>query len=58
MPFGPGETPPDCLRHLGTTWMLVSEGGAAFVMDVGSPRIVQQKTSMLDEGAISSTDVW
>lgn len=56
MPIRPGIEPPDCLRHHGTTWMLVSESGAAFVMDVGSPRIVDQIRKMLAEGQIKSVE--
>jgi glyoxylase-like metal-dependent hydrolase (beta-lactamase superfamily II) len=54
MPIRPGIKPPDCLRHFGTTWMLVSQGGAAWVMDVGSPRIVTQIKKMLTDGEIKS----
>jgi glyoxylase-like metal-dependent hydrolase (beta-lactamase superfamily II) len=56
MPIRPGIKPPDCLRHFGTTWMLVSKTGAAFVMDVGSPRIVDQLQKMLTDGEIKSVD--
>ena len=56
MPILPGIKPPSCLRHLGTTWMLVSRSGAAFVMDAGSPGIVQQIEGMLQQGQIKSVD--
>jgi len=56
MPIRPGIEPPDCLRHFGTTWMLVSESGAAFVMDVGSPGIVAQLKRMLEQGDIKSVE--
>ncbi len=52
MPVRPGIAPPDCLRHFGTTWMLVSETGAAFVMDVGSPSIVEDIKKRLAQGEI------
>ncbi len=56
MPMRPGIEPPDCLRHFGTTWMLVSKTGAAFVMDVGSPRIVDRIQEMLTKGEIKSVE--
>jgi glyoxylase-like metal-dependent hydrolase (beta-lactamase superfamily II) len=56
MPIRPGLPVPDCLRHFGTTWMLVSESGAALVMDVGSNRQVEQIQGMLDRGEIGSVD--
>jgi len=56
MPIRPGIKPPDCLRHFGTTWMLVSKSGAALVMDVGSPGIVERLKKMLKEGEIKSVE--
>jgi glyoxylase-like metal-dependent hydrolase (beta-lactamase superfamily II) len=56
MPIRPGIKPPDCLRHFGTTWMLVSASGAALVMDVGSPGIVTRIEKMLTQGEIKSVD--
>jgi glyoxylase-like metal-dependent hydrolase (beta-lactamase superfamily II) len=56
MPIRPGLPVPDCLRHFGTTWMLVAKSGAALVMDVGSNRQVEQIQEMLDRGEITSVD--
>jgi len=56
MPIRPGIEPPDCLRHFGTTWILVSRSGAALVMDVGSPGIVDQIKRLLGEGQIKSVE--
>jgi glyoxylase-like metal-dependent hydrolase (beta-lactamase superfamily II) len=59
MPIRPGVKPPDCLRHFGTTWMLLSKSGAAFVMDIGSTGAFQQLKNMLAQGEIKSVDaVW
>jgi glyoxylase-like metal-dependent hydrolase (beta-lactamase superfamily II) len=52
MPMRPGIKPPDCLRHFGTSWMIVSRSGAAFVMDVGTPRIVTHIKQMLADRQI------
>lgn len=56
MPIRPGLPVPDCLRHYGTTWMLVSENGGALVMDVGSDHVVQHLQGMLDRDEIRSID--
>ena len=56
MPIRPGIKPPSCLRHFGTTWMLVSETGGAFVMDVGSPDIVDRLKKMLADGEIKQVE--
>ena len=56
MPIRPGIKPPACLRHFGTTWMLVSETGGAFVMDVGSPDIVDRLKKMLADGEIQRVE--
>ena len=56
MPIRGGIAPPSCLRHFGTTWMLVSQSGAGFVMDIGSPGIFQQLKRMLAEGVIRRVD--
>ena len=56
MPVRPGIPAPECLRHFGTTWMLVSETGAALVMDAGSPRVVDELKKKLKRGTIKSVD--
>ena len=56
MPIRPGLPVPDCLRHFGTTWMLVSDSGGALVMDVGSNNQVARIQQMLDRGEIRSVD--
>jgi len=56
MPIRPGIRPPTCLRHFGTTWMLVARSGAALVMDVGSPAIVKQLKQLLVKKEIKRID--
>jgi glyoxylase-like metal-dependent hydrolase (beta-lactamase superfamily II) len=56
MPIRPGIAPPECLRHFGTTWMLVSKSGAALVMDVGSPGQVDRIQKMLEREEIRRVD--
>jgi glyoxylase-like metal-dependent hydrolase (beta-lactamase superfamily II) len=40
MPDAPTEAPPACVRHIGTTYVLVSETGSALVLDCGEPRVI------------------
>ncbi len=56
MPIRAGIEPPSCLKHFGTTWMLISKSKAALVMDVGSPGTVQHVKKMLDRGEIKKID--
>ena len=52
MAIRPGKPVPACLRHFGTTWMLVSQDRAALAMDCGGPQVVQTIRNMLDKGEI------
>ncbi|MCS7306112.1 MAG: MBL fold metallo-hydrolase [Thermoguttaceae bacterium] len=53
MPLRPGLPVPDCLRHIGTTWILVSQQKkAALVMDCGHPGIVQTLQEMQAKGEL------
>jgi len=53
MPLQPQTPVPDCLRHIGTTWILVSqEQKAALVMDCGGPGIVKQLQQMQQQGEL------
>ena len=56
MPIRPGRPAPQCLRHFGTTWMLVSNDKAAFAMDCGSPRVVEEIKKLLDKGEVHSVE--
>lgn len=54
-----GKPPPDFLRHIGTTWIIISDTKEAFVMDCGSPNIVTQIQQMQDDDDISHvTQFW
>lgn len=47
------------LRHFGTTWVLLSETGEAFVMDCGSPRVIEMLERLLETGEIQRvTGLW
>ena len=56
MPIRPGKKPPDCLRHVGTSWILISRDNAAFVMDCGSPRVVKTLQEMIAQCEIRSVE--
>lgn len=54
-----GKSAPDFLRHIGTTWIIISDTKEAFVMDCGSRNIVTQIQQMQKEGEISNvTQFW
>ena len=52
MPIRTGKPVPDCLRHFGTTWVLVSKDKAALVMDCGGEHVVKALKQMLAKGEI------
>ncbi len=59
MPIREGKPPPKFLRHFGTTWLIISENGEAFVMDCGSPNVIKQIQQLQASGEISEvTQFW
>ena len=59
MPIREGKPPPEFLRHFGTTWIIISENGEAFVMDCGSPNVIKQIQELQADGEISEiTQFW
>lgn len=57
MPLRPLLPVPDCLRHIGTTWILVSqENKAAFVMDCGHPGVVKTIQAMQERGELGPVE--
>ena len=59
MPIREGKPPPEFLRHFGTTWLIISETGEAFVMDCGSPNVIKQIQQLQADGEISEvTQFW
>ena len=59
MPIREGKPPPEFLRHFGTTWIIISENGEAFVMDCGSPNIIKQIQQLQADNEISGvTQFW
>jgi glyoxylase-like metal-dependent hydrolase (beta-lactamase superfamily II) len=56
MPIGSGTPPPPFLSNVSTSWILVSESGAAFVMDCGEMRVIDELQRRLDAGEITSVD--
>ena len=59
MPFGETLDVPPFLRHIGTSWIVLSESGEAFVMDCGSPPVVETLDQWIQNGEISDvTGFW
>ncbi len=59
MPIREGKPSPDFLRHIGTTWLIISDTKEAFVMDCGSPNVIKQIQQLQSDGEISEvTQFW
>lgn len=59
MPIREGKPPPDFLRHIGTTWLIISETGEGFVMDCGTPNVVKQIQQLQSDAEITEvTQFW
>ncbi|MBT7098661.1 MBL fold metallo-hydrolase, partial [Candidatus Poribacteria bacterium] len=59
MPIRDGMDPPSFLRHVGTSWIVVSDNREAYVMDCGSPRVLESLGEMREGGEIDSvTGLW
>jgi len=56
MPFGRSKPAPSCLAHYGTTWVVISQDKAAFVMDCGSPRVVETLKRLIDQGQLRTVE--
>lgn len=56
MPFQQVFDVPEFLRHIETTWILLSETGDAFVMDCYSDAVIGRIKGMRESGAIRSVD--
>ena len=56
LPIVPSLPCPDFLRHVGTSWIILSEGGAAFVVDCGSPEVVRTLREMRASGLVGEVE--
>jgi len=56
MPMRPGFAAPEYLRHVLTTWVAISDTGAAFVMDCYSDEVIRQLQEWLADGIITSVE--
>jgi len=45
-----------CLRHFGTSWVLISQDKAACVMDYGSADVVRRTRELVDRGEVRSIE--
>jgi len=59
MPIRSGKPTPELLRHYGTTWLIISKTGEAFVMDCGGPNVIKEIQNLQESGAVSSVSgIW
>jgi glyoxylase-like metal-dependent hydrolase (beta-lactamase superfamily II) len=56
MPIRKGKPVPDFLRHIGTTWIIIAENKAAFVMDCGQEKVVKTIKDLMTKGEIRSVE--
>lgn len=56
MPIRPGMQVPECLRHFGTTWLLISQDKAAFAMDCGDLSVIQEVKKLQADRAINQVE--
>ena len=56
MPFSESVPVPGFMRHVGTSWILLSESGAAFVVDCGTEDVIRQVETMQVQGEISAVE--
>jgi glyoxylase-like metal-dependent hydrolase (beta-lactamase superfamily II) len=56
MPIGPGLEVPDCLRHYGTSWVLVSKDKAAFVLDAGHERRIDDLKKLIQQEQLTGVE--
>jgi len=55
-PGPPAEPLPPCARHLGTTFVLIGEAGAALVLDCGHASVVERLRAWLSDGTITAVE--
>ncbi len=56
MPVGTAIEVPKCLRHYGTTWVIVSEDKAAFVLDAGHERRIDDLKKLIESEGLSGVE--
>ena len=56
LPFQETLEVPSYLRHIGTSWILISKDQAAFVMDCGNRQVIEALESMLSQGTIKRVE--
>lgn len=56
MPIGPGIDVPPCLRHYGTSWVIVSDDKAAFVLDAGHQRRIDDLKKLIEKEQLSGVE--
>lgn len=56
MPIGPGIDVPECLRHYGTSWIIVSKDKAAFVLDAGHERRIDDLKKLVEKEELSGVE--
>ena len=56
MPIGPDIEVPACLRHYGTSWVIVSNDKAAFVLDAGHERRIDDLKKLIENENLTGVE--
>jgi len=56
MPIQSGHAYPDFLKHLGTTWIVISEDRSAFALDCGDEEVIREVRRMQDRGDLGQIE--
>jgi glyoxylase-like metal-dependent hydrolase (beta-lactamase superfamily II) len=56
MPVREGRPYPTFLRHVGTSWIVISDEGSAFVVDCGSPQVIRSIQRWQADGTLGTVD--
>ena len=59
IPIRSGKEVPDFLRHFGTSWLIISETGEAFILDCGGKNVIDQINALQKQKEITGvTGLW
>ena len=58
LPVSAGASIPPFVRHFSTTWVLISDTGAALVMDCGTPAVIEKLQGARATGEIRTVDAF
>jgi len=59
MPIRSGKAVPECLRHYGTSWFIISKNKEVFVMDCGGRDVINRIKELQEKGEVTTVaGIW